>query len=299
MLRLKASLASLTVVLIAASGCSSSGNGGSEASPGASSAGVAKAKEATKANMQEPTTIPVTEPLTSKPPAGETFVWMKCAFEQCQLQAEAIKEATEALGWNYEEIPWKDSDPATLVSGMKQALQFDPIAVGISGLPQALWQGVVPDFEAADVKIVGNFNGPIEYDDTVIGQAAAGATEQWGEIVANWVIADSDGTAKVLLQTVNDYPVVKQFHDSFLATMEENCPGCSVTVNNNTIAQTQWRADRWHGGRGRAEGSQHRLCRYQYRLFPHGIDAGAGRRRAERSGQDRSADPAPPPTSRT
>ena len=88
------------------------------------------------------------------------------------------------------------------------------------------------------MKIVGNFNGPLEYDDTVIGQAAAGATEQWAEIIANWAIADSGGTAQVALQTVNDIPVVKEFHDSFVATMEENCPGCAVTVVNNTIPQT-------------------------------------------------------------
>jgi ribose transport system substrate-binding protein len=242
-LRLKAPLASLAVLMIAVSGCSSSEGGGSSSTEGgeltgAAAEGLARAQEATEANLQEPTTIPVTEPLESTPPTGETFVWMKCGIPQCEIQGDALEQATAALGWNYEEIPWQDADPSTLVTGMRRALEFDPVAVGISGLPQALWQDVIPEYEAAGVKIVGNFNGPLEYDETVIGQAAAGATEQWAEIIANWVIADSGGSAQVALQTVNDIPVVKEFHDSFLATIEENCPGCAVTVVNNTIPQT-------------------------------------------------------------
>src|SRR5215204_4605200 len=75
-LRLKASLASLAVVVIAASGCSSSGDDGSSSSGGdsaVSNEGVAAAQDATEQNLQAPKTIPLTEPLESTPPTGETF----------------------------------------------------------------------------------------------------------------------------------------------------------------------------------------------------------------------------------
>ena len=245
MLRLKASLASLAVIAIAVSACSSSGNGGSASStgnPGASGtgasggAGLAAAKAATEKNLQEPTSIPLTEPLTSRPPTGKTFVFMKCEL-QCQVEADAIKQATAALGWTYKEVAFQDSDPATLVAGMKQALVYHPAAVGIPALPEAVWQSVIPAYKTAGVLIVTNMAGPMNYDDTVIGQAGAGANTQWGQMIADWAIADSNGHAHVLLQTVNDYPVVMQFANAYQETMKQNCPGCSVTVVNNTISQ--------------------------------------------------------------
>ena len=257
MLRLKASLASLAVIAIAVSACSSSGNGGSASStgnPGASGtgtsstgasggssagAGLAAAKAATEKNLQAPTTIPLTEPLTSKPPTGKTFVWLKCELEQCQVQADAVKQATAALGWIYKEVAFQASDPATLVAGMKQALIYHPAAVGTNSEPEVLWQSVIPAYKAAGVSIVTNFVGPgVTYDNTVIGQAAAGATTQWAQMIADWAIADSNGHAHVLLQTVNDFPVELQFADAYQQTMKQNCPACQVTVVNNTIAQS-------------------------------------------------------------
>ena len=236
----KGSLASLAIVVIAASGCSSSGDGGSSAQgeSGESTGAAAEAAEITEQNKQEPTTIPVTEPLKSAPAPGETIVYMKCALVECQDSSDYLQEAVEAVGWTYEEVSFDQAVPATLVTGMRQALDdYDPHAVVVGGTPQAVWQSVVPEYEAAGVKIVGNFVGPMEYDDTVIGQSAAGLNTQWSEMLANWVIADSGGDAQVLLQTVNDFPVCKEGHDSFIATIEENCPECSVTVLNNTIAQ--------------------------------------------------------------
>jgi len=244
--RWKGSLATLAIVAIAASGCSSSDDDGGGASSGGNSGevsgaageGVAAAEEVVEQYLQEPTSIPVTEPLNETPPEGETLLYMKCTLVECQDSADYLKEAVEAIGWKYEDIPFDQAVPATLLTGMRQALEeHDPYAVVVGGTPQAVWQSVVPEYEAAGVKIVGNFVGPMEYDETVIGQSAAGANILWGEILANWVIADSGGNANVLLQTLNDFPVVKEGHDSFLATMEENCPECSVTVLNNTLAQ--------------------------------------------------------------
>src|SRR3712207_587205 len=206
--RLKGSLASLAIVVVAATGCSSSGNGGSSAggeSSGGGGKAVTAAKEATEQYLQEPTSISVTEPLKEAPPTGETLVYMKCTLVECQDSADFLKEAVEAIGWNYEDIPFDQAVPATLITGMRQALDdYDPHAVVVGGTPQAVWQTVVPEYKAAGVKIVGNFVGPMEYDDTVIGQSAAGANTLWGEILANWVIADSGGDANVLLQTVNE-----------------------------------------------------------------------------------------------
>ena len=121
---------------------------------------------------------------------------------------------------------------------MKQALQDKPTAVGLSGLPPAVWQTVLPDYKSAGIPIVTGYIGTIPYDDTIIGQVGSSPDVTTnGEMIANWVVADSDGKANVLLQSVNDFPILKVFSDSFKAKTAELCPDCKVTEINNTIAQ--------------------------------------------------------------
>jgi len=211
-----------------------SASGGSAAAGG----GVEEAKAATEKNKQEPTKIGVTEPLKTKPETGKLFVWFQCDVNQCKDEGDALKEATAAIGWDYKSYNYQSADPASLVSAMKQALQDKPTAVGLSGLPPAVWQTVLPDYKSAGIPIVTGYIGTIPYDDTIIGQVGSSPdVTSNGEMIANWVVADSDGKANVLLQSVNDFPILKVFSDSFKAKTAELCPDCKVTEINNTIAQ--------------------------------------------------------------
>ena len=121
--RLTTSIAVLAAAAIAVTACSSSGGGGGGTSTGAGTtsagstssggggdAGVEAAKAATEKNLQEPTTIPQTTPLDSKPPTGKTFVWLKCDVNQCADLADGFKAATAALGWTYKELTYKTAD---------------------------------------------------------------------------------------------------------------------------------------------------------------------------------------------
>ena len=253
--RYTASLAVFASIAIAVSGCSSSGSGGSSSSKaaggssaagggssaagGSGGSGVAAAKAATAKNKIAPTSIPQTTPLKTKPPTGKTFVFMKCSdVNQCQDEADGFKAATAALGWNYKELGYKSSDPGTLVASMKQALDFNPVAVGFSGLPRAVWESVVPLYRAKKVKIVTMYLGPTKYDDTVIGQVGGPKdVNQYGQIIGNWVVADSNGKAHILLQEVNDFPILKDYVTGFKEVVSKNCPDCKITELNNTIAQ--------------------------------------------------------------
>ncbi|HEY3258781.1 MAG TPA: substrate-binding domain-containing protein, partial [Pseudonocardiaceae bacterium] len=189
--------------------------------------------------LQEPKTIPQTTPLKSKPESGKTFVWLKCAdVNQCSDLADGFKAAIAAIGWNYKELSYKSADPATLVTAMKQALDFKPVAVGLTGLPRAVWESAVPDYKAAGVKIVTGYLGPTQYDDTVIGQVGGPKdVNEYGQIIGNWVVADSNGAANILLQEVNDFPILKDYVTGFKDVVSKNCPNCKVTELNNTIPQ--------------------------------------------------------------
>lgn len=252
-----APVALLAVLALVATACSSSGSksggssGGNSAPAstpagsagssggGSTSSGVAAAKAATLKNEMAPTTIPITTPLKSKPPTGKTFVFLHCTdVNQCTDEGDGYKAAIKILGWNYKELSYKSSDPGTLVSAMMQALQYKPVAVAMSGLPRAVWESVVPAYRKANVKILTMYLGPTQYDDTVIGQVGGPSDVQaYGEIIGNWVVADSNGKAHILLQEVNDFPILKDYVTGFKRAVKENCPDCKITELNNTIAQ--------------------------------------------------------------
>lgn len=234
-------LATLVSTAMVVAGCSSSnsGGGGGSSSGASNDPGVIAAKAATAKYKQPPTTIPQTVPLKSKPPTGKTFVFLKCSdVNQCADEADGYKQATKIVGWNYKELSYKSSDPATLVTALKQALDFNPVAVSFSGLPRAVWESVVPLYRAKHVKIVTMYLGPTKYDDVVIGQVGGQKdVNEYGQIIGNWVVADSNGKANILLQEVNDFPILKDYVTGFKTIVSKDCPSCKITELNNTIAQ--------------------------------------------------------------
>lgn len=255
--RSTAAVAAVMALAVAIAGCSSSSKSGSTSTSNSSGAGtsapassgsaagssaatggLAAAQAATAKNLQAPTTIPATVPLKSKPPTGKTFVWLKCDVNQCVDEGNGLQAATQALGWNYKELDYKSADPATLVSAMKQALLFHPVAVGLSGLPRAVWQSVIPAYQAAGVKIVTGYLGPTKYDSTVLGQVGAVSdVTEYGQMIGNWIVADSKGNAHILLETVNDFPILVSYATGLKQVVAANCSDCKITSLNNTIAQ--------------------------------------------------------------
>jgi ribose transport system substrate-binding protein len=229
------------VLAISACSSSSDGSGGSASGSGGGSTsaeGVAAAKTAVADWLKAPTTIPLTEPLKSKPPTAKTFVWMKCDVNQCVDMGAGMKAATEALGWNYMELNFQNGNPATLVTAMNKALQYHPVAVGVSGLPREVWQSVIPAYKAAGVAIVTGFVGPTKYDDTVIGQVGAVSDfGLYGKMLGSWIVADSKGSGHILLQTVSGFAILKSFSDELNAVISKDCPACKITTLDNTIPQ--------------------------------------------------------------
>ena len=253
--RVLAPVALIVALAAAAAGCSSSGNksGGSGGATGGASSGAAsgagggggsasgvdKAKAEVAKWKKPPTSIPQTAKLKTKPPTGKTFVFLRCAdVNQCADEGEGFKAATAAIGWKYKEISFKSSDPATLVTAFKQALDYNPVAVASSGIPRALWESVVPLYRAKKVKIVQMYIGPTKYDDVVIGQVGASKdVNEYGQIIGNWTVADSNGKAHILLQEVNDFPILKDYVTGFKQVVSQECPDCKITELNNTIPQ--------------------------------------------------------------
>jgi ribose transport system substrate-binding protein len=236
----------VAIMSLAMAACSSSGGssaaatGSSTAQSTASSGGSA---QVTAANtfispyLSAPTKIGPTVPLTSKAPSGKTMVNLMCTTSpQCATINAGEAAAAKAIGWKLQTIPYDATNVATLISGMKTALRYHPVAVSLSGIPQALWQSEVPAYQAAGVPIIPQQTGPVTTSTTVpvnIGDDSSVV----GKIVGNWFIANSGGKGKALVVDIPDFGYLKEITTSMVSTISTGCPGCSITHLDATISQ--------------------------------------------------------------
>jgi ribose transport system substrate-binding protein len=169
--------------------------------------------------------------LSAKPASGKTFVFLQCQVTQCAQSADEAKKAVEGVGWKYQAINYTDTDPATLVAAMKQALDLHPVAVTFSGTPQQLWTSMESEFEKAGAIIVPSFMGPAQLSKAVPANIAGPSNDaNYARILADWVASDSGGNAKVLVQNIPVYGAVKEWVDDFKTSLKSACAGCKVST---------------------------------------------------------------------
>lgn len=225
----------VALLMLAACG----GGAASSSSPASGSgtnAGVSVAQSAATAAEQPATSLGITTQLTSKAPTGKTFVFLQCEIPQCAIIGQAIQAATQAIGWTYKSLAYQQANPATLVSAMNLALAYHPTAVGLTGLPEVVWQSEVAPYQAAGVAIVPFAVAPVTVTGPVITDINGAADNtHYGEMLANWAIADSNGQAHVLFVDVPTIAILEYIYQGFKATFDKNCPSCSITVLNQTV----------------------------------------------------------------
>lgn len=229
------------LALTLAAGCSSSGSastsqaGSGAAGSGNGAAGVAAAQTAVQTAKATPAKIDQTVALKSRPETGKTIVFIQCELAACADIGSGVKAGAEALGWNFKELNFKTSDPTTLISAMKQALQYKPYAVSFSGEAAPVWASEVPAYKSAGVYIVPVVIGPMTTSPTVpvnIGDFTAG-----GVTLGNWFIGDSGGSGHALLVNVPTFPVLTEYVDGMKQAIGQNCPGCKTSSFDGTLSQ--------------------------------------------------------------
>jgi ribose transport system substrate-binding protein len=234
--------AALTLTACSSSGSSSASGttaSGSPAASGSNSAGLAAARAAVQAATTFPTTIPVTTPLPSKPPAGKTVVFLQCEIPQCVNEGNGIKAAAAAIGWNYKVVGYQAANPATLVTALTTALQYKPVGVFFSGVPQDAWSSVQQAYVKAGAFITASYLATAPSGPGVVpGRGYASASAQAGTLMAEEQVADSNGAAtKSLLVSVPSYPVFLPTTAAYQSEINKACPACTVSTLNGTLPQ--------------------------------------------------------------
>jgi len=171
-----------------------------------------------------------TEP--AKAPANKNVQVISCATvaPACRNLAMGAVHGAEAIGWDATYIDGKASIQG-YVDAFQTALNANPDAIVAVALPESQLQTYIAKAHAQDIPVVGvtvtpekisNPNG--HYDSYVPFREDSNALLQ-----ATWVIADSDGTAKVAFLWDRGYPfLVNELKAE--QKVFKRCSGCEVVA---------------------------------------------------------------------
>lgn len=195
--------------------------------------GLAAAQAVVEANLVIPSGIGPTIALDSAP-EEKTVAWLECSLPSCIAIGIGFADAVETLGWNLEVISFAtDAAPA-----FQQALDQGVDYVAITGTAPALIQDQMDQAAAAGVPVMSCFDATEPAEGGYAMQCGdATSVEVAGELISNAIIADSGGTANVMMVNIPDFTVLKVEADASRATYEANCPDCTFTELALTLDQ--------------------------------------------------------------
>ena len=258
--------AAVAAVQLAAA-CSSSGGTSSPQKSGSTSDGttptatatgdanLAAALAAAKANVEAHTKFPTTIPSTytalpSAPPKKDAngkpylVVFLQCEQNQCASQGNGIEAAAKAIGWQFKRLNFQQANPATLVTALKAALQFNAagdhlVGAFFSGPSQQAYQSVLSDYAKAGAFVSAAYadkapSGP----GTLPSFGYADDQLRLGTVLADAQISHANGApSKSILVTVSQYPVFAATVQGYKDELAKVCPKCTTVVADATLQQ--------------------------------------------------------------
>lgn len=221
------------VAVLTACGTGSGGGGGTT-----SSAVISADEAAVKAGSADVTSLGSIDLPSDSPTVArdKRIVAITCTNqgEGCVASANAVAEATKQFGWKVDVIDGK-GDPGVWNSAILSAISSKADAIVLSAVAPALVKDALGQAAAAHIPVVSIME-PIDHTDGVYGHVTPDHSAQ-GKLAADWVVADSGGSAKVIVVTDNEYVELNQRVDAFEAELAK-CAGCKVVAQVNTTLAT-------------------------------------------------------------
>jgi ribose transport system substrate-binding protein len=187
-----------------------------------------------------PPTTPVTElPITEKlggPPPKKSIAWLACELPTCQeMLSDGYKNAAAALGWDFQQINYKVSDPA---SAVQQALDANVDYIAITGIPTVAFPNQAKEAAERNIPIVSCFDVTAPDPETNGLYMQCADTYGYGlqaKQIADWMINDSNGKADVVMVNIEDYPILQAERKAIEAEFKEKCPDCKFDLLPVTV----------------------------------------------------------------
>jgi ribose transport system substrate-binding protein len=227
-------LGALAVATLLLAACGDDDSGDSPAAAG-EDGGAANGDQGVEVITSPPTEMTVTEPLPQAPEA-KTVAFVNCPVPSCQVNEPYLREVLDVLGWELTVITYDAAAPG---SAFQQAIDAGVDYIATSGLPLGAVEEQVSQAQAAGIPIfeVYSTDEPAGDDNNLFSQIGGSASvEVSSDVLANWVIDDSGGSASVVFVTIRDFPILVDEEDAVTAAFDERCDDCSVEALPVTIA---------------------------------------------------------------
>jgi ABC-type sugar transport system substrate-binding protein len=211
--------------LVVLAGCGSSSDGAS-GDTSVNQEGLEEARALVEEFSQQPTEIPNDEPIDKEIPAGKRVTFLSCGTSTCNLEAEIIKQATDALGWELTSIA-NDGTPEQVKAGWAQILRDKPDGVIYPATPLAGFKSELEQAAAAGIEVVACCTlDPADGEqlDFVIGTPAQ--SERPGALMAAYIIDESEGEGNAVFVNLSAFEILQSVKKGFDDTMAQMCPSC-------------------------------------------------------------------------
>ncbi|WZH52336.1 MAG: substrate-binding domain-containing protein [Nocardioides alkalitolerans] len=220
---------------LAASALAACGTGSDSAGPPASQEQLDAAAAAVEPYRSAPTSIGADEPVSAPPSGNKTIAFLSCNVEVCIKSQEAGVAAAEAIGWEGIAIPF-DGTPEDVLEKVRYAIDQGVDGIAINGVPSATFEAAYDEAEAAGIPIVLGASPDVAEGPIIAVQDGIPEFTTVGEVLGNYIIADSEGDANVLLFEMANFPIGQQIIATAAETIEENCSSCSAKVVTTQVS---------------------------------------------------------------
>jgi ribose transport system substrate-binding protein len=178
-----------------------------------------------------------------KPDAGKKVVYLSNDENNDASHAwgVAIKEAAAKIGWDVTIIDGK-ATPTGWISGMNQAIALKVDGI-ITSVDAASIQDPMQSAAAAHIPVVGIHAAALPGPDAKLGLFTNIQQDprEIGKAQADWVIADSDGKARVVVTSHNEFAIAETKSQAVVQRLKQ-CSGCTLLeYSNSPIAEVAQR----------------------------------------------------------
>jgi ribose transport system substrate-binding protein len=156
--------------------------------------------------------------------------------------SKGVEEAAKAIGWNVRVLDGQGSVSAR-TAALNQALALKPDGIVVGGFDTTEQKVAFANATKAGMPLVGWNAGPKPGPDSAAGLYANVTTtaDDISEAAALWAIADSGGTAGVVIFTDSQYSIAVYKAKAMEAVIKK-CPGCTVlSYEDSPIADSATR----------------------------------------------------------